>query len=356
VIWSGIDRRIGTALGLAALGLPWTAACHSEPTQTPPAQLPDGRPSDAGPETTPLSSAPNGGNAATSTNAGHAGPGNAPDTPNRPDTSSAATAGGTADRGTAGSSATQDAGQLDGAAGQTCAACAADATGAAGVAGRAGHAGSSGAIAGSGGQTGGPVPAADDDGEAGSSGVGGGGLGGGGGHAGGAGRRWLPNFCVPPATCLPIDTLPFSLATCCPDNGEQCGYQVTRPVEQSDGTCKPTSEIFLEQEGYDEQRVTAEDGPDQLLTPDCETRTLLAFPLVGCCMPNNRCGVSTYQVTEILAGLALVPAPFTRTECVSVEELNAQFHATTLAGFGQIPPSNGTCNYADLDARLKAPE
>jgi hypothetical protein len=58
----------------------------------------------------------------------------------------------------------------------------------------------------------------------------------------------------------------------------------------------------------------------------------------------------------ILLGLALLPAPYTFVECVSTQELNLQFRATSLAGFGQIPDSTGTCNYADLDARLKAPE
>lgn len=93
---------------------------------------------------------------------------------------------------------------------------------------------------------------------------------------------------------------------------------------------------------------------DQLITPDCETRALLAFPLPGCCLPNDRCGISTYQIHSILQAVVIFPAPFTEVECVSVEELNTQFRATLFAGAAQIPPSNGSCNYADLNMRLSA--
>lgn len=175
------------------------------------------------------------------------------------------------------------------------------------------------------------------------------------GQGGSSGSPTRRRFCLPPPTCVPVDTLPFAFDVCCPEH-EDCGYQIARPTELADGTCKPVSEIFLKQPGQPEQRVVTEGQPDQLITPDCETRTLLAFSLPGCCMPNNRCGVSTYAVADILLGLVLFPAPFTFVECVSTQQLNQQFRATSLAAFGQIPEATGTCDYADLDARLKPPE
>ncbi|HKU41130.1 MAG TPA: hypothetical protein VJR89_23370 [Polyangiales bacterium] len=155
----------------------------------------------------------------------------------------------------------------------------------------------------------------------------------------------------------------MALAPCCVE-GNQCGYEITRPdwlrdsvIMLEDGgmadPCIPGSKIFTATPGLPEERVVVDGGTDQLITPDCESRNLLAFTLVGCCLPNNQCGVSTYQMVDLLSSLVVFPAPFTRVECVSVEELNAQFRATSLAGFGQIPPSNGTCNYADLNARLR---
>jgi hypothetical protein len=122
----------------------------------------------------------------------------------------------------------------------------------------------------------------------------------------------------------------------------------------SDAGCKPASEIFLEADGEREQRIVTAGAPDQLITPDCETRVLIGYPLVGCCMPNNHCGVSTYQVANTLLGLAAAPEPFTKVECVPVDVLNAQFKESSLAGFGQLPPSDGSCDYHDLATRLKA--
>lgn len=183
------------------------------------------------------------------------------------------------------------------------------------------------------------------------------------GGAGVSGRLSIPMggfggekaFCIQPPSCIPVFTPTVGLDTCCPINGEECGYTVEYPRELDDGTCRPNSAVFLQLPGQEEQRVVTEGRPDQLITPDCETRSLLAFNMPGCCMPDNRCGISTYQIAPILLGLSLVPAPFTDVECVRVETLNAQFRVTPLAGMAQIPPSDGTCDYADLDARLPHP-
>jgi hypothetical protein len=153
------------------------------------------------------------------------------------------------------------------------------------------------------------------------------------------------------------------MTPCCIE-GNECGYEITRPdwlreqaeMAAADGgpaTCNPASMIFGTSEGQPEQRIPVAGGTDQLITPDCESRNLLVYTLPGCCMPNNKCGISTSETADTFALMVVIPAPFTSVECVSVEELNAQFRASSLVGFGQIPPSNGTCNYADLDARLK---
>jgi hypothetical protein len=104
--------------------------------------------------------------------------------------------------------------------------------------------------------------------------------------------------------------------------------------------------------GQSEQRVQTEGAPDQLITPECETRSLLSFTLPGCCMPNNRCGVSNYHIADILLALGGVPAPFTRVQCTSTETLNIEFRLTPLAGLGQLPSSDGPCDYNALDAKL----
>ena len=173
----------------------------------------------------------------------------------------------------------------------------------------------------------------------------------GGGSAGYGGGKL---FCLHPPDCLSVFTAAVGLATCCPQNGEACGYSVAYPSSLDDGSCRPNSAVFLELPGQPEQRVTTPGAPDQLITPLCGSRGVLAFSFPGCCMPDDRCGVSTYQLADILLGLAGVPAPFTRPECVSVETLNAQLRATALAGMGQLAPSTDSCDYADLQARLPA--
>lgn len=187
--------------------------------------------------------------------------------------------------------------------------------------------------------------------------------------AGVAGRTSAPGRCRIPRTCEPIDTLPFALAPCC-YGASECGYELIRPPELRDiliemsmdgtanpdvqGTCMPAQKIFISEPGQEEQRIPVEGGRDQLITPACESRVLLAFPLIGCCMPNNQCGISTYQISGILSSLTLFPAPFKSIECLSATQLNTQFRAAGLGGLAQIPATTGTCNYADLNARLPA--
>ena len=187
------------------------------------------------------------------------------------------------------------------------------------------------------------------------------------------GKRGQPGRCRLPSSCQNIDSWIFTLTACCLE-GNECGYELTNPPELRDliaqmgqagesgggfnalAACVPATEIFRREPGEEEKRIPNPGGMDQLITPDCESRALLAFPLPGCCLPSNRCGVSTYQIRSVLQTVAIFPAPFTEIECVTVEELNAQFRQSLFAGAAQLPPSDGTCNYADLNMRLSAAE
>jgi hypothetical protein len=180
----------------------------------------------------------------------------------------------------------------------------------------------------------------------------------------------LPRFCLlPPPNCEAINTVPFAFQPCCLESNA-CGYELSRPAELrdtltsvvamgdagTDGTCIPADKMFVRAPGQDEKRVVTQGAPDQLITPTCESRALIVFPLVGCCMPNNMCGISTYQITQTLAGLTLFPAPFGSPECVSSAELKTQFRAAGITGLGQLPATEGGCDYAELDARLPHPD
>jgi hypothetical protein len=80
---------------------------------------------------------------------------------------------------------------------------------------------------------------------------------------------------------------------------------------------------------------------------------LAAFILPGCCLPDNSCGLSTDESWPVFEGLlAGADAPFIRPECVPAEVLNQQFRdSVVLEPFARTTAS-GSCNYAELDAKL----
>ncbi|HTU61254.1 MAG TPA: hypothetical protein VMF89_22520, partial [Polyangiales bacterium] len=124
--------------------------------------------------------------------------------------------------------------------------------------------------------------------------------------------------------------------------------------DDPEGKCVPESVVFPVRPGTYDHRVQVE-GPeagDILVAAQCESRGLLVFTLPGCCMPDDRCGISTDEVALQL-GLILggEEAPFTQPECVSADELNMQLKASSLAELAHFPPTAGApCDYATLAA------
>jgi hypothetical protein len=174
----------------------------------------------------------------------------------------------------------------------------------------------------------------------------------------------ISSTCVLPADCLPIVSPFVNIGVCC---GEElrCGFDfsiVEGNIEpevaaflgfDEEKPCWPRSKVFFEQPGSPEERVPTPSGTDILVTPACTSRNAANTPLIGCCLPGNVCGVSTHDATSAFSALSEgADEPFTKAECVTPEELNAQLAASVLAAFAHIPPSSGTCDYQDLDARL----
>jgi hypothetical protein len=118
-------------------------------------------------------------------------------------------------------------------------------------------------------------------------------------------------------------------------------------------SCAPDSVFYGPEPGLYEHRVEVEGGDDILITPDCESFTVLAFILPGCCLPDDTCGLSTDESWPTLQYLAGgVDAPFTHPECVPAEVLNQQFlDSEVLAVFARTTASGG-CDYSALDAEL----
>jgi hypothetical protein len=180
---------------------------------------------------------------------------------------------------------------------------------------------------------------------------------------------------VQPADCPDLIT-PFLNSKACCTPFHACGYllpegdEVTRSlfpqIEEfgrmwtmgdPSNRCANSKLFFDVRPGLDEERYLPDDGGQILITPSCMSYTLAAFILPGCCLPDNRCGLSTHMSYDTLSVLnELMPAPFTQPECVTAETLNQQFRATPKLGPFARTVASGTCDYAALDAKLPKPE
>lgn len=175
--------------------------------------------------------------------------------------------------------------------------------------------------------------------------------------------------CAVAPDCQDLVTSFFEYPACCSPH-VMCGYEITYDDEflevypqardvlinlaadDPEGKCVPESFVFPERPGTYDHRVEldgSEEG-DILIAEQCESRGLLVFTLPGCCMPNDQCGISTDEVAGTLEVLLDgAAAPFTKPECVSADELNAQLLETSLSAFARIPATSGAaCDRAAL--------
>jgi len=180
-----------------------------------------------------------------------------------------------------------------------------------------------------------------------------------------------PESCQLADHCVDVD-VPFLAFEACCSPVTSCGYEPP-PLDPEtlmffpdvpefvaklaagdpNGRCVPESFFFSPQPGLWKHRVEPDEGEDILITPDCESFSIWAYILPGCCLPDNTCGLSTDESWTTLAVLASgTDAPFTKPECVTADELNRQFRdSETLASFARTRAS-GSCDYAALAAEL----
>lgn len=185
----------------------------------------------------------------------------------------------------------------------------------------------------------------------------------------GAQRSDAGGMCVKEDGCKDVMTPFFQYPSCCSPN-VSCGYEITyddaffevypqaRDVlfnlasDDPEGKCVPESYVFPVRPGTYDHRVEVE-GPEEgdiLVAKACESRGFWVFTLPGCCMPDDRCGISTDEVALTLELLLEgESAPFAKPECVTADELNMQFAASSLDEFARIPPTGGaSCDYRAL--------
>jgi hypothetical protein len=173
--------------------------------------------------------------------------------------------------------------------------------------------------------------------------------------------------CNVPPDCLPVRSTALDLSPCCSE-ATRCGFAyVSSPVLDRDGfyatlgvapgtACVPDTKLFHSGPTGESQRVPREDGGQVLISTDCPTAFITSLPFRGCCLPTNECAVSTHPIEGELKVLAAgADLPFTHLECVKSEELNAQFRASPLAGFGRLTSLTASCDYASLDRTLPPP-
>lgn len=169
--------------------------------------------------------------------------------------------------------------------------------------------------------------------------------------------------CALPPDCIPVVSPFVNIGVCCgpdlrcgldfsilvgniaPEEAALLGFDPAKP-------CWPRGKVYFEEPGSPEERIPSPGG-DILITPECKTRNAANTPLIGCCLPGGECGLSTHEAASSYSALSEgADEPFTRPECVSVEELNAQLLDSVLAAWGHIPATPGKCDYEGLNARL----
>ena len=191
-----------------------------------------------------------------------------------------------------------------------------------------------------------------------------------GGTGGGGAGGTAASACTLPSDCRDLEVPPLSTKACCSAK-VACGLELPEADAETlalfpmitdfvasvtgdpNSRCAPQSFFFAPRPGLDKQLVETETGEDIYITPDCESFTLAAFILPGCCLANSTCGLSTNESWTTLGALATgVSAPFAMPECVSAEVLNQQFRdSVVLEGFARTTAS-GSCNHAALVAEL----
>lgn len=175
--------------------------------------------------------------------------------------------------------------------------------------------------------------------------------------------------CSKRADCVDLDTSYFNYPACCSPH-TPCGYQINyddaffevypqvRDIlfnlasDDPEGKCVPEEYVFPKREGTYDHRVE-QDGPeadDVLVAQQCESRGFWVYTLPGCCMPDDSCGISTDEIAgtfEVL--LDGESAPFSKPECLSADDLNAQLRDSKLAAFARFPATSAAaCDYAAL--------
>jgi len=179
--------------------------------------------------------------------------------------------------------------------------------------------------------------------------------------------------CTVAPSCADVSVKEIVYNACC-TTVSSCGYLLTEPTaeflmlfpqitdfyamvakDDPNHRCAPESWFFGPRPGLYEHRVEPDEGGDILITPTCDSFTVGAFILPGCCLPDSTCGLSTDESWPTLEYLSDSSGlPFERPQCVTADELNAQFlDSGALAAFARTR-ANGTCNYAELDAMLPA--
>ena len=168
--------------------------------------------------------------------------------------------------------------------------------------------------------------------------------------------------CEIPPDCERVPLPGASLEPCCTD-AIACGFEmkgglpgqaetVASAVNLRDGeTCAPRDRFFIEHPGNEDMRVETDSGEEILLTTGCNTASILSISFAGCCMPNNRCGVSTYGIWDTLAVIA-PGAAFAQLECVASKVLNTQIENSLWRGLRFLPDTDKPCDYAALAADL----
>jgi len=181
--------------------------------------------------------------------------------------------------------------------------------------------------------------------------------------------------CTIPPDCKDVRTIGFNLNVCCTKQlacgvdltplvsgllGPESGLPewITRPLLKEvlpKGTdlkrpCVPPPAMWMPTKSLPDQRKPG--NPEILLAARCPSLALVGFPLYGCCMPDDKCGLSTHYMLSDIKALSNTPEKIPPAQCTTSATISKIVEDTTVKLFSPVPATMGSCNYASLKAKL----
>lgn len=171
------------------------------------------------------------------------------------------------------------------------------------------------------------------------------------------------NVCCTKKLACGIDMKPMIDGLLDPNNGISTIFirEVIRatlpPGTDLKRPCLTPTSLWMPSPSLPDQRVYATPERDIVLAEKCPSLMLSGFPVYGCCMPDNKCGLSTHYVLSDMRMLSSTPEKIGPAQCTTAAGVTEMVKNTNISQFTPLPTPRATsCDYAKLYASLPKAE